>query len=194
VGEQLRRTVGQGAVLSADALASRLAELDDDGDGALRFEQLVTFFRAARLGGPFLCRVVAKGVRKTLEDRELRPLETFPVPDLARIVHSAMAAPPRPDRRYRIDPEALRGFEPLTDLEGNPIERRSPVSQVDPEPPASAPQAGGPSEPKPSSGPRPRSGPVPRKSSPGPRTSGPRTRARSGGPVPRRSGPKPRGS
>lgn len=183
--EQLRRALGKGSALPAERIAEMMSAQDGDGDGAITFDELVELLRQRGLGGPFLCRVVAKGVWKTVEDRVLHPVDRIPVETVAHIFHTAMASSSRPDRRYKITPDAVRGLEPLQDLFGEPIERKVPPSApAEAKPAAPAPTA---PEPASASGPRPRTA--------APRLSGrpaPRTRPRTGAPMPRRSGPKPR--
>lgn len=183
VGEQLRKSLGRGQVLSAEALSDLLANhAEPDDPDQIRFDGLVSFLTENRFAGGFLCRVVARGVWKTAENQHLQPQHALSRSRVAQVLHSAMASPPRPERRYRIEPDALRGLKPLEDLDGKPIHRPRP---------GAAPSAPSTGEPTAGSSASPRSGPTPRKPKVG-SPAGPRVRPRTG-PMPRRGGPKPRG-
>lgn len=169
---KLRRGLGRGKVVPAEELAQRLAEHDEDGDDALTRDDLARFLVQNHCGGPWFCQALAKTIFSLAEERWSRDLDTLPCETLGRVLHYAMSRPHRALRRYVLTPEAVMGFEPKVDLEGNSVLSPPPADGVVPKRPM--PSA-------PSVVDRPSRGVAPRRRRP------PRSR-----PSPRRPGPRPR--
>src|SRR5262245_1146385 len=171
---KLRRGLGNGKVVPADELAKRLAPYDRDKDGSLTQEELVRFLEKNHVGGPWFCQVLAKTLWRIVEERWAQEVESIPIEGLGRIINFTMSAPPRPEKRYVLDPEAMTGQKPKQTLE----EYRA--SQAGIEKPKEQPKVDGTSEPaRPAtSAAQPRPRPAPRPGPPPARRPAPRPTAR----------------
>lgn len=166
---KLRRGLGNGKVVPAEELSKRLEKFDGDNDGALTRDELIQFLEKSRVGGPWFCQVLAKTLWRIVEERWSQEVESISVEGLGRIINYSMSAPPRPEKRYVLDPEAMAGLKPRQTLEEYRATLAKPASRVEseaqPEPSAAKPRDRG---------------------APPPRAVAPRR------PAPRRPAPKPR--
>lgn len=114
---KLRRGLGNGKVVPAEELEKRLEPYDRDKDGAITQEELVRFLQKNRVGGPWFCQVLAKTLWRIVEEQSGLEVDSISVPGLGRIINYSMSAPPRPEKRYILDPEAMQGLKPFKTLE-----------------------------------------------------------------------------
>lgn len=168
---KLRRGLGNGKVVPAEELEKRLEPYDRDKDGALTQEELIRFLQKNRVGGPWFCQVLAKTLWRIVEEQSGLEVDSISVPGLGRIINYSMSAPPRPEKRYVLDPEAMQGLKPVQTLEelraeqeGRPPPPKQKSSAEQPAPSSASPRPRARSKPraKPRRGPR-RPGPKPRR-------------------------------
>jgi len=114
---KLRRGLGNGKVVPADELSKRLAPYDRDKDGSVTREELVRFLEKNHVGGPWFCQVLAKTLWRIVEERWGQQVESISVEGLGRIINYSMSAPPRPEKRYVLEPEVMQGLKPKQTLE-----------------------------------------------------------------------------
>lgn len=116
---KLRRALGQGAIVSAEVLVTRLTPYDKDGSGALDREQLTRFLIENRVGGPWFCQMMAHNVFRTAEDRWSMDVASIKIVALARIINYTMARVSKPVKRYVLTPDVVNGLEPKRGLDGS---------------------------------------------------------------------------
>jgi hypothetical protein len=207
---KLRRGLGQGKIIPREQVAKAMEPFDVDQDGSLTRVELATFLRKANVGGHWMCEWMSKSLFALCEQWYATEIAWIKIEVLARVVHEAMSARPKPAKRIRITPGGVAGYEELEWLDGSgklgpdhpdyrvvPGREGSGVFPVSgtggpgrPDGRGSSVAAGGGST-RPSSG---VSGSAPRGGPPRPR--GPLTPpgrpVPRGGPPPRRPGPGPR--
>jgi hypothetical protein len=114
---KLRRGLGNGKVVPAEELSKRLAPYDRDKDGSVTREELVRFLEKNHVGGPWFCQVLSKTLWRIVEERWGQQVESISIEGLGRIINYSMSAPPRPEKRYVLDPEVMQGLKPKQTLE-----------------------------------------------------------------------------
>jgi hypothetical protein len=185
---KLRRGLGNGKVVPAEELAKRLAPYDRDKDGSVTREELVRFLEKNHVGGPWFCQVLSKTLWRIVEERWGQEVESISLEGLGRIIHYSMSAPPRPEKRYVLEPEVMQGLKPRQTLEEYRAEQAAIAEgKVPPERPKpdGAPVAAAEAPPKPvASSAAPRARPAPRPA--------PMPAARRPAPRPAPGRPKPR--
>jgi hypothetical protein len=201
VSSKLRRGLGQGQVLSIEAITKQLSAFDADKDGALTRPEIVAFLKKHNAGGAWFCEWVAHNMWDVFKKLAGQDPAWVKIDMLAQMVHFTMQAKPRPARRVKITPESAVGYEPLEwlDGKGGPPPKIPSVYDKDgpavkpPSRPAGGPGPGAPGgapSAQPSSGaPAGRAGPAPRGRTPPQPGGRPGPAPRGAAPAPRRPGP-----
>jgi hypothetical protein len=122
---KLRRGLGNGQIVPAEEIGTRLAPYDADGDGAVTLEELSQFLLDNRVGGPWFSNVLAKTLWRIAEERWLTPVRNMRVAALANIIHFSMTYPEGPSHRYVISGEVMVGLAPKRRV-GEPPEPAPP--------------------------------------------------------------------
>ncbi len=178
---KLRRGLGNGKVVPAEELSKRLAPYDRDKDGSVTQEELIRFLEKNRVGGPWFCQVLAKTLWRIVEERWGQEVASISLEGLGRIINYSMSAPPRPEKRYVLEPEAIRGLKPKLTLEEYRAEQQGLPKPVREKPPEDGAASSASKPASSTAAPRPR--PTPRPSPHGARRPAPRP---SGRPKPRK--------
>jgi hypothetical protein len=80
-------------------------------------EELVRFLEKNHVGGPWFCQVLSKTLWRIAEERRGQEVESISIEGLGRIINYSMSAPPRPEKRYVLEPEVMQGLKPRQTLE-----------------------------------------------------------------------------
>lgn len=121
---KLRRGIGGGKPVPEEELIERLKPFDKDNDGAIDRAELAEFFKKHRVGGPWLCNMLAGSIWKIAEISYVEKVAWIKIEGVAKLIHMFMSQPPRRPKRVRITPEGAQGYEPLETLEDFRARRR----------------------------------------------------------------------
>jgi len=122
IPSKLRRALGNGKVIPYEAVLAKLQPYDKDGDGALSQKELAEAFVGFGCGGPWFCSIMAKAIWQACESVIPPPVLWIKTTLVAVSVWQFMQLQPRQARRVRVTPEAAYGWEPLTYLDGTPVD------------------------------------------------------------------------
>ena len=122
ISAKLRRSLGQGSILSDEEVAEQLSSYDADGDGRVSKLELSQYFVANGLGGPWFCEMFATTIWRKVDQSFEEPIVGVAISALGRAIHQVMSQTQRPTRRYVITPEVFRGEAPRLDLADKPVD------------------------------------------------------------------------